>query len=363
MDQQPTMATYVVNSGDTLYSLSKEYNVKVGKIMAANDMIVPNIKPGDILLIPTEGQIARQQAMPKVVQGTKPAAPLPNVMVSNQQGYSLTRARFQNQQNQPTQAAQMTSAHGSLTQRVAAAQQPVQAAPVMVSQPTATQQQRVVAVQQQFNTIEPAAGAVKTVAPSKQTITYVTHRVKPGQTVYRISKEYGVSVFDIMSANDLIKPQDLKAEQMIRVPLNATTQRAQDIKINQKLAKAKGMVWPAQGKILKSFGHKGNGVTNSGINISLAEGTPVMAAESGTVIYADSALESYGNLVLLRHSDGLVTAYAHNSKLNVAKNQKVQKGQVIALSGATGSVNTPQLHFEVRRNAQPINPLKVLAKN
>lgn len=115
--------------------------------------------------------------------------------------------------------------------------------------------------------------------------------------------------------------------------------------------------WPAHGRIIQGFSSGGN----DGINIAVPEGTPVKAAEGGTVAYAGSELKGYGNLVLIRHPNGYVTAYAHNGQLDVKRGETVKRGQTIAKSGQTGNVGSPQLHFELRKGAQPIDPTSYLA--
>jgi murein DD-endopeptidase MepM/ murein hydrolase activator NlpD len=119
--------------------------------------------------------------------------------------------------------------------------------------------------------------------------------------------------------------------------------------------------WPVHGRISEGFGAKQNGGQNDGINITVPQGTPIKAAEDGVVAYAGSELKGYGNLVLVRHSNGFVTAYAHASELNVKKGETVKRGQVIGKAGATGNVTSPQLHFEVRKGATPVDPEKYLA--
>ncbi|MEE1655203.1 peptidoglycan DD-metalloendopeptidase family protein [Microvirga sp. CF3062] len=115
--------------------------------------------------------------------------------------------------------------------------------------------------------------------------------------------------------------------------------------------------WPARGRVIAGFGANGG---NEGINIAVPEGTPVKAAEAGTVTYAGSEVKGYGNLVLIKHENGFVSAYAHNGSLNVKRGEQVKRGQVIATSGQTGNVTSPQLHFEIRKGAQPVDPLKHL---
>jgi murein DD-endopeptidase MepM/ murein hydrolase activator NlpD len=121
-----------------------------------------------------------------------------------------------------------------------------------------------------------------------------------------------------------------------------------------------GFRWPVRGRVIAGFGPKPTGQQNDGIDLSVPEGTPVKASEDGVVAYAGNELKGYGNLVLVRHANGYVTAYAHASELLVKRGDNVKRGQVIAKSGQTGSVSSPQLHFEVRKGASPVDPMQFL---
>jgi murein DD-endopeptidase MepM/ murein hydrolase activator NlpD len=114
--------------------------------------------------------------------------------------------------------------------------------------------------------------------------------------------------------------------------------------------------WPARGRVISGFGSAGN----EGINIAVPEGTPVKAAESGTVAYAGSEVKGYGNLVLIRHDNGYVSAYAHNGEIGVKRGDRVKRGQVVAKSGQSGNVTSPQLHFEIRKGSTPVDPIPFL---
>src|SRR5262245_1601867 len=118
--------------------------------------------------------------------------------------------------------------------------------------------------------------------------------------------------------------------------------------------------WPANGRVIAGFGPTTNGQQNDGINIALPENTPVKAAEDGVVAYAGNELKGYGNLVLVRHPNGYVTAYAHAKELLVKRGDQVKRGQLIARSGQTGNVTAPQLHFEIRKGASPLDPMRFL---
>jgi murein DD-endopeptidase MepM/ murein hydrolase activator NlpD len=118
--------------------------------------------------------------------------------------------------------------------------------------------------------------------------------------------------------------------------------------------------WPTRGRIINNFGAKVNGSSNDGIDLAVPEGTQVRAADDGVVAYAGNELKGYGNLVLVRHSNGFVTAYANASELLVRRNDQVHKGQVILKSGQTGNAAAPQLHFEIRKNSAPVDPMQFL---
>jgi murein DD-endopeptidase MepM/ murein hydrolase activator NlpD len=118
--------------------------------------------------------------------------------------------------------------------------------------------------------------------------------------------------------------------------------------------------WPARGRVIAGFGPSPNGLQNDGINVAVPEGTPIKAADDGVVAYAGNELKGYGNLVLIKHANGFVTAYAHASEILVKRGDTVKRGEVIAKSGQTGSVTSPQLHFEIRKGSTPVDPSQYL---
>ncbi|MBV8538098.1 MAG: peptidoglycan DD-metalloendopeptidase family protein, partial [Alphaproteobacteria bacterium] len=115
-------------------------------------------------------------------------------------------------------------------------------------------------------------------------------------------------------------------------------------------------LWPVRGTVVSDFGSKPGGLQNDGINISAPRGTAIHAADSGVVVYAGNELRGFGNLLLLKHQGGWVTAYAHAEQLLVHRGDEVRRGQVVARVGSTGGVTAPQLHFEVRKGSRPLNP-------
>jgi murein DD-endopeptidase MepM/ murein hydrolase activator NlpD len=204
----------------------------------------------------------------------------------------------------------------------------------------------------------------------------VRHRVKKGETLYAISRSYRVDAYVLARANALKSPYVIHVGQRLRIPRSgsviasvarpgarpsATTPRKSLPPIPPPPSTSgKGFSWPLKGRIVSSFGAKEKGFHNDGINIVAPQGSPVKVAENGVVAYAGNELRGFGNLLLVKHKNGWVTAYAHNASLMVRRGQKVKKGQLIAKVGKTGSVRTPQLHFEIRKGKRALDPKKYL---
>ena len=118
----------------------------------------------------------------------------------------------------------------------------------------------------------------------------------------------------------------------------------------------RGFLRPVEGPVISGYGPKAGGLHNDGVNFKTIRGAPVRAAKAGQMVYAGHDIEGYGNLMLIRHPDGFVTAYAHLDKILAQKGDVVKRGQVIGKAGATGHVNGPQLHFEIRRGRDAVDP-------
>ncbi|HEY1706853.1 MAG TPA: peptidoglycan DD-metalloendopeptidase family protein [Rhizomicrobium sp.] len=143
-------------------------------------------------------------------------------------------------------------------------------------------------------------------------------------------------------------------------PVSQSQAQTPSVQQQQRVPGSGRFVWPVSGRVIATFGSSANGERNDGINIAAKAGEPIRAAASGTVTYAGNQLRSYGNLLLIKHDDGYVTAYAHAETILVQKGDHVLKGQVIGSVGQTGDVTQPQLHFEIRNGVQPVNPLALL---
>jgi len=242
----------------------------------------------------------------------------------------------------------------------------------------------------------PAVAAPAT-RPAAATTAY-THVVAPGETLMGVARRYNRPVREIAAANHLAYDQPLKIGDRLVIPgasgprpapqvaaapapqpapapvasaapppapaasAHVVTPAAEAEGDETASTKAAGAQfrWPVRGRVISGFGPMTNGQQNDGINLSVPEGTAVRAAEDGVVAYAGNELKGYGNLVLVRHANGYVTAYAHASELMVKRGDTVRRGQVIAKSGATGSVTSPQLHFEIRKGSTPVDPMQYL---
>jgi len=224
------------------------------------------------------------------------------------------------------------------------------------------------------------------------------HKVIRGETLSAIAGKYDLDFYELARINELKPPYLIKSGQILRLPqmFDNSGQEAQSpsrikpitgtVIVQKKTVVAvkktvrrkktqsrriippppkstgKGFLWPVRGRIVSGFGAKAKGYRNDGINIAARRGTIVRASENGTVAYAGNELRGFGNLLLIKHSGGWVSAYAHNAKLLVKRGQRVKKGQVIATVGTSGSVTTPQLHFELRRGRRAKDPRKYLKR-
>jgi murein DD-endopeptidase MepM/ murein hydrolase activator NlpD len=224
------------------------------------------------------------------------------------------------------------------------------------------------------------------------------HVVAAGETLTKIAHQYGKSVADIAKANNILPYAKVSIGDRIIIPgarISSAAPEAEPAAAPIKLAANKavasatpaqsasmvtpvaetpstdttakataeatpGFRWPVRGRIIAGFGPKPNGQQNDGIDVAVPENTPIKAAEDGVVAYAGNELKGYGNLVLVRHPNGYVTAYAHAKELLVKRGDQIKRGEVIAKSGQSGNVDAPQLHFEVRKGSAPVDPMQFL---
>ena len=196
------------------------------------------------------------------------------------------------------------------------------------------------------------------------------YKIKKGDTLYKIAKCSSTNVLEIKNKNTNLSEKKLIVGSVINLPYysidNCKPKSKNIAKKNRsikKLIKSKEIfIWPVQGSIITYFGKQKGGRKNDGINIISVKGNPVRAAMTGKVIYRGNELLAWGNLIIIKHKNNWTTAYAHLDKLLVKKGEIIKTGDIIASVGATGNVDKSQLHFQVRKNSKPLDPMKFLKK-
>jgi len=215
-----------------------------------------------------------------------------------------------------------------------------------------------------------------------------THIVRPGDSVYVISQRYAVSQYQLAQLNFLKPPFELNIGQKLQLPNSldfsvldvglpdgvSGTNIAQPAPtktsvpaaprkrfVAPSLAGSSGFSWPVQGEIIAEFGPSQRGVHNDGVNIAASEGASVGAAAKGRVAFVGTNIKSFGKLVLVKHDGGIITAYAHLGDISVTEGDIVTAGQSIGTIGRSGRVDSPQLHFEIRKSRQPVDPRSLIS--
>lgn len=278
-----------VHRGDTLYSISRRYNVPLRDVIEANRLSPPyNLYPGQILRLPT----ARF-----------------HIVAKGDTFYNISK-RYNVDMNSLSRINNISAPYA-----LRIGQKLVLPGSVVDSSVVSTPYSSASAAQKKTTTTQTAAAAPKS------------------------------SGFSFWGQSSKKESTPKKAAYTAPAPVKKRTTK---------------FMWPVQGTVISNFGPIGKGRNNDGINIKAPLGTTVKSADAGTIAYAGNELKGFGNLILIKHDDGWITAYAHNDKILVKKGQKVRRGEKIATVGSTGGVNTPQLHFEVRSGKKAVNPRSYL---
>lgn len=302
------VTTHVVQQGETLNSIAQRYGVQASALETANNMTGGyGLRAGQNLIIP---QIAAATAP------FQSAAQNLNQGVSNAQSQMRTAA---------TTATTSATTAATSTMGAPASTLGAQAAAIV---PAAVAATTAMPVPSTRPTVAATQAAVTTAATTAGTAAIARTEVPaPAETAAKVTEA-------VSTVEDEPRKAGVSGPQF----------RA-----------------PVRGRVIASFGPKPGGTRNEGVNFAVPEGTSVRSAEDGVVAYAGNELKGYGNLVLVKHADGYVTAYAHNSELTVKRGDKVRRGQIIAKAGQSGNVQSPQLHFEIRKGSKAVDPSQYVA--
>ena len=311
----PAGTTIIVGTADTLDSLARHYNVTPAEILQANGYKGPRtLSPGQQLIIPSQAVAAAPALSAPASKSVAAVSAAPSVHFVNR-GDTLLSVAHHNH----VPVAELAKANGLDPQAKLKIGSKLTVPGAKTAAVTPAAQPAAVAAGQQVASAPPAT---------------------------KMAAATGVPPQSARLAQATTKVEEPSAEAPV------------------KAAEATGALptfrWPVRGKVITSYGAKTNGKSNDGINLAVPEGTPIKAAEDGVVAYSGNELKGYGNLVLVRHANGYVTAYAHASELLVKRGDTIKRGQVIAKSGQSGEVGSPQLHFEIRKGSTPVDPLQFL---
>ena len=326
-----TPSQVIVQSGDTLYTLARRYNISVEEIKRANGLTSNIIRRGQTLNLSSAGTTmgyAQRQQSPQTSSPSYYAESTHTVQrsetlysIARRTGVSVSELQRLNGINDPRklrtgQVLRLTKASGQVN--LASAQSPNNPASEISS-----------------NGINPASTNTPII-------------LNPGQNS-RIVEQPAARISQTGSNTRIALNQPVKRN---------SPKKVEKIEENTAL----NFRWPVNGRIIRNFGRRADGTNNDGINIAVPIGTDVKAAEKGVVAYAGSELKGYGNLILVRHADGYVSVYAHVDSILIRRGDNVRRGQTIAKAGKSGSAQQPQLHFELRQGAKPIDPMPYLGR-
>jgi len=353
--------TIEVKPGDTLYGLSRQHGVPVSEIMSANDLRGHSLKPGQRLTLPS-GHAGRAIAAPTTIPDAAPApvdvgtstasatptadAPGTYTMKAGDSLYAIARqhkVKYADLQrhNGITDADVRKIRPGTVLKIPGGSE-----APALASAAPAT--------------AAPTPSETVTAAPAVSE----PAKVETSTPASSAPAAEAPKVLNAAPAVSGVEPVAAPAEPDKKVAALDPATRT-DAAPAAKSSNEKGgrLRWPVQGRVISAFGPRPDGTHNDGVNLSVPLGTDVHAAENGEVIYVGDELKAYGKLVLLRHDNGWVTAYAHNDELLVTRGKKVVRGDIIAKAGKTGPVDQPQVHFELRQDSKAVDPTSFMETN
>lgn len=346
--------TIEVRQGDTLYSLARRNQVPVNELMSANGLSSPAIKPGQKLILPGRASAKAPSRAPSSSYETvavrpaelpaaAPAAPTADVAEAPsdwtgthtvKQGESLYAIARENK----VKLSELERHNGIADSR--------KVKPGTVLKVPGHGSDSVAS-----SADSAPSSAAAPVAPPAQSMAEAS---SPPATPSSVAPA-------MLNGSSNAAPSDNRVAKL-ETPNTATDAGGSVPAQGQGSVAGAKLRWPVAGKIVGNFGPRPDGTHNDGVNIAAPLGTDVHAAESGVVAYAGDELKGYGNLVLIRHDNGWVTAYAHADEILVKRGDRIKRGQVVAKAGRTGQVDQPQVHFELRQGQKPVDPTPFLER-
>lgn len=311
--------THRVQKGETIYTVARRYGVENNALVRANNLPPPyRLEPGQVLNIPG----GASQPLPATIEAATPPAATTTQNIAP--AAIPTDGVRRGVESAPLAAPGRTSAAP-----VAAPEAP----PTQVASASGAPLASILPGLSKASTEPRAAEPVKPVAPVAASPEPIKVPTRPASPVIEAAASSSAST----AGRNLVAP---------------------DVGLPSR--DGRSFQWPLRGQIVSEFGAKTGGLHNDGINIAATQGAAVRASEAGVVVYAGNEVRGFGNLLLIRHADGWMTAYAHVDDMLVKRDEHVRRGQTIAKVGRTGNVTTPQLHFEIRRGTRSVNPREFL---
>lgn len=332
----PAPIIITVQEGDTLRKLSARHSIPLKDIIAANHLVAPyHLKTGTSLTLPATKyhQIAAKETLSKVARLYKIS--VAELITANQLSAPFkikTGQMLRIPGNLPSPSAQMAS--HSTGNNGWAQPAPISATPAAYTVPVIRSKPSNYGAPR----LQPAS--------TSQTVPEASPFAQPEQPMSRAPQPASQST-------PLTPLPKTRVSQHNAADTSSASTSTYDIPASTEGGK---FVWPIKGTIISRFGPRKGGLYNDGINIASPEDTPVRAAADGSIVYAGNELQGYGNLIIIKHSNGMVTAYAHQKDMMVKKGDHIQRGQVIGHVGATGNVKSPQLHFGIREGEKAVDP-------
>lgn len=344
-----------VAQGDTLYGLSRRHQVSLAELMSVNGLTAANLKPGQKLYLPA-GKSARMAPPSQSAALAPSAAPLHPA--SEPAAAAVVSPELAAKYNSSYTVKQGDSIYG-----IARAHKvPFTELQLVnnITNPLKVKPGVELKVPRGFTQTAAAAPPAMPTGSVAQPATAAPIAPEPSAPAHVPSGSAQPTILN--SAPPAATAQPVPAAPALGSASSKTDRLALNTPSPAPSGDTTKLRWPAQGRIIAGFGGRSDGTHNDGVNISVPQGTEVHAAEGGVIAYAGSELKGYGNLVLVRHDNGWVTAYAHNDELLVKRGDKVSRGQIIAKAGKTGTVDQPQVHFELRQGSKPVDPTPFMEK-